>query len=150
MYSIRTPTTADELDGLTPPPAIAQKRRFSFASLLLLRLACWYRWRSAFGPTTSSARCSSACRGSAGSRSVSALAAFALMAIVLREAFALRRLASVQNLRDEAAKAAADNDVRAAKAAVGKLVSIAEALPRRPRAGHSFMICATMSSTAAI
>ena len=122
--------TADELDGLTPPPAIAQKRRFSFASLLTVTLGVlvslalglwadnlirtlfervpWLGW-VALG--------------------VSALAAFALMAIVLREAFALRRLASVQNLRDEAAKAAADNDVRAAKAAVGKLVSIAEALP---------------------
>ena len=60
---------------------------------------------------------------------VTILAFFALVAIVIREGLALRRLASVQNLRDEAAKAAITNDARAAKAAVGKLVSIAETLP---------------------
>ncbi len=124
------PETANELDALTPPPALAQKKRFSFASLLtgalgvlvslalglwadnlirtLFERAPWLGW-VALG--------------------VSVVAAFALIAIVLREGLALRRLASVQHLRDEAAKAAADNDARAAKAAVGKLVSIAETLP---------------------
>ena len=121
---------ANELDALTPPPALARKTRFSFASLLagalgvLLSLALglwadslirtlferapWLGW-VALG--------------------VAALAGFALVAIVVRETLALRRLASVQNLREEAAKAAADDDVRAAKAAVGKLVAIAESLP---------------------
>ena len=124
------PETANELDALTPPPALAQKKRFSFASLLtgalgvlvslalglwadnlirtLFERAPWLGW-VALG--------------------VSVVAAFALIAIVLSEGLALRRLASVQHLRDEAAKAAADNDARAAKAAVGKLVSIAETLP---------------------
>lgn len=124
------PETANELDALTPPPALAQKKRFSFASLLsgalgvlvslalglwadnlirtLFERAPWLGW-VALG--------------------VSVVAAFALIAMVLREGLALRRLASVQHLRDEATKAAADNDARAAKAAVGKLVSIAETLP---------------------
>ncbi|PSH69720.1 TIGR01620 family protein [Phyllobacterium brassicacearum] len=124
------PAAADELDALTPPPALAQKRRFSFASLLtgalgiLLSLALglwadnlirtlferapWLGWL-ALGVTI--------------------LAFFALVAIVIREGLALRRLASVQNLRDEAAKAAITNDARTAKVAVGKLVAIAETLP---------------------
>jgi putative membrane protein len=124
------PVAANELDALTPPPALAQKKRFSFAAVLtgalgalvslalglwadnlirtLFDRAPWLGW-VALGVTV--------------------LGAFALIAIVMREALALRRLASVQNLRDEAAKAAADNDVRAAKAAVGKLVSIADTLP---------------------
>ncbi len=124
------PATANELDALTPPPALVRKKRFSFASLLtgalgvlvslalglwtdklvrtLFERAPWLGWVAAC---------------------VAAIAALALIAIVLREALALRRLASVQTLRDEAAKAAANNDTRAAKAAVGKLVSIAETLP---------------------
>ncbi|MBZ9653357.1 YcjF family protein [Phyllobacterium lublinensis] len=121
---------ADELDALTPPPALVQKRRFSFASLLtgalgilislavglwadnlirtLFERAPWLGWLAL---------------------AVTILAFFALVAIVIREGLALRRLASVQNLREEAAKAAVTNDVRAAKAAVGKLVAIAATLP---------------------
>ncbi|MEK1889733.1 MAG: TIGR01620 family protein [Phyllobacterium sp.] len=121
---------ANELDALTPSPTLARKTHFSFASLLtgalgilvslalglwadnlirtLFERAPWLGWLA---------------------RAVAALAAFALVAIVLREGLALRRLASVQNLREEAAKAAADNDTRAAKAVVGKLVAIAETLP---------------------
>ncbi|ATU91289.1 YcjF family protein [Phyllobacterium zundukense] len=123
-------TTANELDALTPPPAMVHKKRFSFASLLtgalgvlvslalglwadnlirtLFERAPWLGW-VALGVTV--------------------LAFFALFAIVIREGLALRRLASVQSLRDEAAKAAADNDARAAKAAVAKLTSIAATLP---------------------
>ncbi|MGH6859381.1 MAG: YcjF family protein [Phyllobacterium sp.] len=124
------PVAANELDALTPPPALARRKRFSFASMLtgalgilfslgiglwadnlirtLFERAPWLGW-VAFG--------------------VSLVAAFALMAIVIRETLALRRLASVQHLREEAAEAAAGNDAAAAKAAVGKLVSIAETLP---------------------
>lgn len=122
--------TANELDALTPPPALAQKRRFSFAALLtgavgilvslalglwadnlirtLFERAPWLGWVAL---------------------AVSVLAAFALVVIVLREGLALRRLASVQHLRDEAAKAAADNDTRAAKAVIAKLTSIATNIP---------------------
>jgi putative membrane protein len=124
------PATANELDALTPPPALARRRRFSFASVLtgalgvlvslalglwadnlirtLFERAPWLGW-VALGVTV--------------------LGAVALIAIVLREALALRRLSSVQTLRQEAAKAAADNDVQSAKAAVGRLVWIAETLP---------------------
>ncbi|SFI97523.1 putative membrane protein [Phyllobacterium sp. CL33Tsu] len=121
---------ANELDALTPPPALARKSRFSFASLFtgalgilvslalglwadnlirtLFERAPWLGWLAL---------------------AVAFLAAFALVAIVLREGLALRRLASVQHLREEAAKAAEGNDRRAAKAVVGKLVAIAETLP---------------------
>lgn len=124
------PEAANELDALTPPPALANRRRFSFASLLtgalgilislaiglwadnlvrtLFERAPWLGW-VALGVTV--------------------IGAIALIAIVIRETLALRRLASVQHLRDEAAKAAMDNDVRQAKAAVAKLVAIAETLP---------------------
>lgn len=124
------PEAANELDALTPPPALANRKRFSFASLLtgalgilislaiglwadnlvrtLFERAPWLGW-VALGVTV--------------------IGAIALIAIVIRETLALRRLASVQHLRDEAAKAAMDNDVRQAKAAVGKLVAIAETLP---------------------
>lgn len=120
----------NEHDAMTPPPALTGKKRFSFASLLtgalgilvslgiglwadnlirtLFERAPWLGW-VALGVTI--------------------LGAFALVAIIIRETLALRRLASVQHLRDEAAKAAADNDIGQAKAAVAKLVAIAETLP---------------------
>jgi putative membrane protein len=121
---------AGELDALTPPPALAQRKRFSFASVFtgalgilvslalglwadnlirtLFERAPWLGW-AALG--------------------VAILGALALIAIVIREALALRRLASVQHLRDDAAKAAGENDPVQAKAAVARLVSIAETLP---------------------
>lgn len=121
---------ANELDALTPPPALANKKRFSFASVFtgalgilvslalglwadnlirtLFERAPWLGW-VALGVTI--------------------LGAMALLAIVIRETLALRRLSSVQHLRDEAAKAAAENDPVQAKAAVAKLVGIAETLP---------------------
>ncbi|EJN03836.1 TIGR01620 family protein [Phyllobacterium sp. YR531] len=124
------PEAANELDALTPPPALANKKRFSFASVFtgalgilvslalglwadnlirtLFERAPWLGW-VALGVTI--------------------LGALALIAIVIRETLALRRLSSVQHLRDEAAKAAAENDPVQAKAAVAKLVSIAETLP---------------------
>ncbi|MEP7454932.1 TIGR01620 family protein [Phyllobacterium sp. SB3] len=124
------PEAANELDALTPPPALANKKRFSFASVFtaalgilislalglwadnlirtLFERALWLGW-VALGVTI--------------------LGALALIAIVIRETLALRRLSSVQHLRDEAAKAAAENDPVQAKAAVAKLVSIAETLP---------------------
>lgn len=111
--------TADELDALTPPPALPRKKRFSFASVLtgslgvlvslavglwadnlirtLFERAPWLGWAAL---------------------AVGIVAALSLLAIVIRETLALRRLASVQSLRDEAAKAAADNDARQAKTAV--------------------------------
>jgi putative membrane protein len=124
------PEAANELDALTPPPALANRKRFSFATVftgaigILLSLALglwadnlirtlferapWLGW-AALGVTI--------------------LGALALIAIVIREAVALRRLASVQHLRDEATKASSENDPAQAKAAVAKLVSIAETLP---------------------
>lgn len=122
--------TADELDALTPPPALPRKKRFSFASVLtgslgvlvslavglwadnlirtLFERAPWLGWAAL---------------------AVGIVAALSLFAIVIRETLALRRLASVQSLRDEAAKAAADNDARQAKTAVARLVTIAETMP---------------------
>ncbi|MHC1548695.1 YcjF family protein [Phyllobacterium sp. K27] len=124
------PEAANELDALTPPPALANRKKFSFATVftgalgVLLSLALglwadnlirtlferapWLGWM-ALGVTI--------------------LGALALIAIVMRETLALRRLSSVQHLRDEAAKAASENDPAQAKAAVAKLVSIAETLP---------------------
>lgn len=124
------PETANELDALTPPPALAHNKRFSFAAIFtgavgilvslalglwadnlirtLFERAPWLGW-VALGVTI--------------------LGALALIAILIRETLALRRLASVQHLREEADKAAAENDPVQAKAAVAKLVSIAETLP---------------------
>lgn len=121
---------ANELDALTPPPALANRKKFSFATVFtgaigvlaslalglwadnlirtLFERAPWLGW-VALGVTI--------------------LGALALIAIIVRETLALRRLASVQHLRDEAAKAASENDPVQAKAAVAKLVSIAETLP---------------------
>ena len=122
--------TADELDALTPPPALPRKKRFSFASVLtgslgvlvslavglwadnlirtLFERAPWLGWAAL---------------------AVGIVAALSLLAIVIRETLALRRLSSVQSLRDEAAKAAADNDARQARTAVARLVTIAETMP---------------------
>ncbi len=122
------PEAVNELDALTPPPALAKK--FSFATVFtgaigvlaslalglwadnlirtLFERAPWLGW-VALGVTI--------------------LGALALIAIIVRETLALRGLASVQHLRDEAAKAAMENDPVQAKAAVAKLVSIAETLP---------------------
>lgn len=124
------PAAANELDALTPPPALPRRRRLSFAAVFtgalgilvsfgvglwadnlirtLFERAPWLGW-VALAATV-----------------VGALALFAFLA---REALALRRLATVQELRVEAARAASDNDVRQAKAAVAKLVGIAETLP---------------------
>ena len=60
-----------------------------------------------------------------------ALAAF--IAIVVRELFALRRLASVQHLRKNAADAAERDDMAAARKAVDALRSIAAGLPETAR-----------------
>ncbi|KXF76999.1 hypothetical protein ATN84_13510 [Paramesorhizobium deserti] len=123
-----------ELDALTPPPALPPRRRFSFAGLLtgalgilvslaigiwtddliraLFDRATWLGW-AALG--------------------VAAVALLALAVIVIREALALRRLASVQFLREEAADAAARDDARAARDAVASLTSIASSLPATAR-----------------
>ena len=124
------PDAAGELDALTPPPALAGRKRFSFAALLtaalgilvslalglwadnlvrtLFERAPWLGW-AALGVTM--------------------LGALALIAIVIRETLALRRLSSVQHLRDEAARAAEENDPLQAKSAVARLVGIAGTLP---------------------
>jgi putative membrane protein len=59
-----------------------------------------------------------------------ALAAF--IAIIIRELIALRRLASVQHLRKDAADAAERDDMAAARKAVDALRSIASGLLRQP------------------
>lgn len=68
-----------------------------------------------------------------------ALVAFAAFtAIVARELTALRRLASVQHLRKEAADAAARDDMAAARKAVDSLRAIAAGLPQTAR-GRSLL-----------
>lgn len=57
----------------------------------------------------------------------------ALTGIVIRETFALRRLASVQHLRMETADAAARDDMIAARKAVAELTKIAATLPATAR-----------------
>ncbi len=57
----------------------------------------------------------------------------ALLALVAREMLALRRLASVQHLRKEAADAASRDDMAAARKAVDALRSIAAGLPETAR-----------------
>ncbi|PRD41563.1 TIGR01620 family protein [Phyllobacterium phragmitis] len=123
-----------ELDALTSPPALPPRRRFSLAGLLagalgilvslaigiwtddliraLFDRATWLGW-AALG--------------------VAAVALLALVVIVIREALALRRLASVQSLRQEAADAATRDDSRAARDAVSRLTSIAAGLPSTAR-----------------
>ncbi|RCS25266.1 TIGR01620 family protein [Phyllobacterium salinisoli] len=123
-----------ELDALTPPPALPPRRRFSLGAIFtgalgilvslavgiwtddliraLFDRATWLGW-AALG--------------------VAAIALLALVVIVIREGLALRRLASVQSLREEAADAAARDDRRAARDAVSKLTSIAAGLPSTAR-----------------
>ncbi|MBX3529728.1 MAG: TIGR01620 family protein [Rhizobiaceae bacterium] len=60
---------------------------------------------------------------------LAAVAGFALLAIILREMLALRRLASVEKLQRRAARAAADPDQRTAKALVDDLVSFLSSKP---------------------
>lgn len=123
-----------EVDPLTPPPAPSMKRRWSLSGLFmgaigilvslavglwtdalvrdLFQRAPWLGW-IALG--------------------VAVVAAMSLLVIVLREAFALRRLASVQDLREEAADAALRNNEKAAKQAVAKLTAIAQSIPATAR-----------------
>lgn len=125
---------ADELDALTPPPALPPRKRFALGGILagalgiLLSLAIgiwtddliralfdratWLGW-AALG--------------------VACIALLALTIIVIREALALRRLASVQHLREEATDAASQNDTRTARDAVAKLTAIASSLPSTAR-----------------
>lgn len=57
------------------------------------------------------------------------LALLGLIGVIVRELLALRRLASVHTLRNEAAEAIASNDARAARASVARLEAIARDLP---------------------
>ena len=64
---------------------------------------------------------------------VATIALAAFIAIVARELIALRRLASVQHLRKDAADAAERDDMAAARKAVDALRSIAASLPETAR-----------------
>lgn len=137
--AIITPEPVDvfsgvDVDELTPPPAPSIQRRFSLFGLLtgaigilvslaiglwtdalirdLFARAAWLGWL-ALG--------------------VAAVAGVALIIIVIREGLALRRLASVQHLREEAAEAAFRNNEKEARQAVARLVAIAETLPSTAR-----------------
>src|SRR5690606_37886913 len=61
------------------------------------------------------------------------IALVAFIAIILRELLALRRLASVQHLRHDAADAALRDDMKAARKAVDSLRIIARGLPYTAR-----------------
>ncbi|MGH6760213.1 MAG: YcjF family protein [Phyllobacterium sp.] len=123
-----------DMDALTPLPAASMQSRFSLFGLFtgaigilislaiglwtdalirdLFTRATWLGWL-ALG--------------------VSVVAALALVIIVIREGLALRRLASVQSLREETAEAAFRNNEKEARQAVAKLVAIAEPLPSTAR-----------------
>lgn len=60
---------------------------------------------------------------------VTALGGLAVIGMVVRELAAIRRLASVQSLKDEAAKASQDRKPAHARAVVAKLVRLSEAIP---------------------
>jgi putative membrane protein len=123
-----------ELDALTPPPALPSRRRFPFGGVLtgalgiLVSLAVGI-WtddliRALFDRST--------WLGWLG-LSVAAIALLAFLVIIAREALALRRLASVQSLREEAADAATRDDARLARDAVSRLTGIAAGLPATAR-----------------
>lgn len=123
-----------ELDAMAVPPSAAGQRLVSLKNILfgalgiLLSFAIgiwtedliralfarsdWLGW-TAFG--------------------VAMVALAAFIGIVVREAFALRRLASVQSLRNAAADAAARDDMAAARKAVTTLTGIAATLPATAR-----------------
>ncbi|GGA84216.1 UPF0283 membrane protein [Brucella endophytica] len=124
----------DELDALTPPPALPPRRKFPFGGILagalgiLLSLAIGV-WtddliRALFDRST--------WLGWVG-LGVASVALLAFLIVITREALALRRLASVQSLRDEAADAAARNDGRLARDSVARLTAIASTLPATAR-----------------
>ncbi|PYE89952.1 YcjF family protein [Phyllobacterium leguminum] len=124
----------DELDALTPPPTLPPRKKFPFGGILagalgiLLSLAIGI-WtddlvRALFDRAT--------WLGWAG-LSVAGIALLALLVIIVRETLALRRLASVQHLREEAADAATRDDAKAARDAVSKLTTIASGLPSTAR-----------------
>ena len=60
---------------------------------------------------------------------VSAIGALAVMGMAMRELIAIRRLASVQALKDEAEKAALDRKPAHARAVVARLVRLSESIP---------------------
>lgn len=60
---------------------------------------------------------------------VSAIGALAVIGMAMRELIAIRRLASVQALKDEAEKAALDRKPAHARAVVAKLVRLSESIP---------------------
>lgn len=64
---------------------------------------------------------------------VAMIALIAFVAIIVRELMALRRLASVQHLRKDAADAAERDDMAAARKAVDELRTIAASLPETAR-----------------
>lgn len=64
---------------------------------------------------------------------VAVIALLAFLAIVSRELLALRRLASVQDLQDEASRAAQSDDMKGARQAVDHLLQIARELPQTAR-----------------
>ncbi|MGE0499417.1 MAG: YcjF family protein [Rhizobiaceae bacterium] len=61
---------------------------------------------------------------------VTAVGGVTLLLIAIRELWALRRLASVEHLRERVSEASARNDARAARVAVGELVRIFASVPQ--------------------
>lgn len=124
----------DASDQLTPPPASLRKRRFTLRSVFFTALgllvsfaigiwvedlvtamfnrADWLGWL-AFA--------------------VSMIGLAALIALVIREGLALRRLSAVQELRDDAAVAIQQNDAVKARKITDRLLEITASLPQTAR-----------------